>query len=102
MGEQKMKKEHEREQLAQHWDRDVRLNKIKKAIEAHHTRPVPLPSDMRGAVGASQTVTFDAPPLSARSGPSSDRGMRMPGRRTPLGAAGSLALQRERLHSGMS
>jgi hypothetical protein len=100
--EQKLKKEQEREQLAQHWDRDVRLTKIKKAIEAHHTKPVPLPADMRSAVGASQSVSFDAPPLSARSGPSSDRGVRMPARRTPLGAAGSLALQRERLTSGMS
>merc|ERR1711985_192533 len=42
--EQKVKKEQEKEQLAQHWDRDVRLNKIKKAIETHHTKPVPLPS----------------------------------------------------------
>eukprot|EP00746_Dinoflagellata_sp_MGD_P163907 gnl/MRDRNA2_/MRDRNA2_92215_c0_seq1.p1 gnl/MRDRNA2_/MRDRNA2_92215_c0~~gnl/MRDRNA2_/MRDRNA2_92215_c0_seq1.p1 ORF type:complete len:583 (+),score=130.50 gnl/MRDRNA2_/MRDRNA2_92215_c0_seq1:98-1846(+) len=100
--EQKIKKEHEREQLAQHWDRDVRLKKIKKAIEVHHTRPVPLPSDMRSAIGASQAVSFEGPPLSARSGPPSDRGLRMPGRRTPLGAAGSLALQRERLNSGLS
>lgn len=102
--EQKIKKEQEREQLAQHWDRDVRLNKIKKAIEVHHTKPAPLPADMRSAVGAppGQTVTFDAPPLSGRSGPPSDRGGRAPGRRTPLGAAGSLALQRERLNSGLS
>merc|ERR1711904_384454 len=46
--EQKVKREQEREQLAQHWDRDVRLKKIKKAIEGHHTKPVPLPADMRG------------------------------------------------------
>jgi len=101
--EQKVKKEQEREQLQQHWDRDVRLNKIKKAIEGHHTKPVPLPMDMRSAVGSDKHLSFDGPPLSARSGPSSDRGgMRVPARRTPLSAAGSLALQRERLSSGLS
>jgi len=99
--EQKIKKEQEREQLSQHWDRDVRLNKIKKAIETHHTKPVPLPATIGSAVGASNSVSFDPPPLSGRSGPPSDRGVRGP-RRTPLGAAGSLALQRERLSSGMS
>merc|ERR1719515_648689 len=101
--EQKIKKEQEREQLSQHWDRDVRLNKIKKAIEGHHTNPVPLPMDVHSVVssGNGHGVSFEGPPLSARSGPPSDRGMRPP-RRTPLGAAGSLALQRERLSSGLS
>merc|ERR1719428_1667604 len=100
--EQKVKREQEREQLAQHWDRDVRLNKIKKAISEHYTKPVPLPSSKQvigNAIGAtSASVSFE-PPLSSRSG--SDRGAR-PARRTPLGAAGSLALQRERLNSGLS
>lgn len=102
--EAKVKLDSERQQLQQHWDRDVRLKKIKKAIEGHHTKPVPLPSgnDMRNAVGVPTSstpgVTFEAA-LSDRSGPSSARA---PARRTPLGAAGSLALQRERLKSGMS
>jgi hypothetical protein len=98
--EQKFKKDQEREQLTQHWDRDSRLKKIKKAIETHHTKPVPLPTDMRGAVvGGTSGVSFDTPSMSS-SGPPSARGM--PARRTPLGAAGSLALQRERLTSGLS
>jgi len=99
--EAEAKRREERQQLAQHWDRDVRLKKIKKAIEGHHTKPVPLPNgnDMRNAVGVPTAgVTFEAA-LSDRSGPSSARA---PARRTPLGAAGSLALQRERLKSGSS
>jgi len=96
------KKLYERAQLAQAWDQDVRLKTVKKAIQDHHKTPGPktVLHGLFSGLGNSGCETLSVPAASPRlgtPGSMSDRSS-LPGsaRRAPLGAAGSLALQRER------
>jgi len=102
------KKQQERAILAQAWDQDVRLKTVKKAIDDHHRTPRPkailndLISNVSGSVRESNTpMIMPTTPRLETPGALSDRGSvassRMStARRRPIGAAGSLSLQKEK------
>lgn len=118
-------KRQERAILVQAWDQDVRLKTVKKAIADHHrtpgpkailsgllsglngceTSPAPSPSPRLDTPGKQSSHKGPSPrldtpgDLSPKSVRSSLASSRMPGsaRRMPIGAAASLALQKEKL-----
>lgn len=102
-------KRHERAILVQAWDQDVRLKTVKKAIEEHHRTPGPkaILSGLLSGLSGCETSPVPSPSprldtpgdLSPKSVRSSLASSRMPGsaRRMPIGAAASLALQKEKL-----
>jgi hypothetical protein len=103
------RKEADKAALQQAWNQDVRLKTVRKAIEDHHKTPAPrmelngLVSSLTGSVG--EGISPGLTPRQDHSGALSDRGStassRASGsvRRLPLGAAGSLALQKEKMKS---
>jgi len=112
------KKEAEKTTLHQAWEQDVRLKAVKKAIDQHHKTPKPrlelngLMSSITGSVGEVVSLGgLPAKPGTPRleaSGALSDRcstaaSSRASGsaRRMPIGAAASLALQKEKMRSAL-
>lgn len=114
-----MKKEAERQLLAQAWDHDRRLKSVRKAIEEHHKTPGQK-VELSGMVaslgntiggGMSSKNASGVPMLqldaSASAGPSSERlstgrsTLSGSARRMPLGAAASLALHKDKLSSSI-
>lgn len=121
--EEEQRKATELTVLKQAWSSDLKLKKVAKAIEGHHKMPVKkselleLASGLNGTVPAVPAVlplpTFQGPAFGSTT--ESPRGAGVPpsprpitgsarssGRRMPLSAAGSLALQKERLSSALS
>jgi hypothetical protein len=106
--ERRDKRDAERAVLKEAWGQDVRLKAVKKAIEDHHMTRLPkhelhgLVSSMSSEVATTSPGRIATPrfePAGALSDRSSTASSRMSGsaRRMPLGAAASLALQKERL-----
>lgn len=91
------KKERERSALAQAWDSDKRLHTVKKAIEDHHKAPATKSdfSDIMASLGPNQNL-MSSPRADGLSTPSS-RPITGSVRRMPIGAAASLALNRDKL-----
>jgi hypothetical protein len=93
------KKERERSILTEAWDRSVRMKQVQRAIDSHHMSQV-------GKVDLADFSTglrTNVPPLSLPESRSEVSGSAMSSRpptgavrRMPLGAAGSLALHREK------
>mmetsp|Transcript_35059 Transcript_35059/g.74557 ORF Transcript_35059/g.74557 Transcript_35059/m.74557 type:complete len:525 (-) Transcript_35059:52-1626(-) len=103
--EAQVKKDMERAVLHQSWEKDRRLHSMKKAIDEHHRTPASKtalssagPATPRVDLGASSALTT---PRRGAVGTdlleAASRPMTGSVRRVPLGAAASLALQRERL-----
>mmetsp|Transcript_119401 Transcript_119401/g.337817 ORF Transcript_119401/g.337817 Transcript_119401/m.337817 type:complete len:531 (-) Transcript_119401:243-1835(-) len=103
------KREGERNALKQSWAKDEQLRSVKKAIQEHHKAPgtkAAMPGLVVGIVGNSGVVPqlqgipgCQSPrSLDSASGPPSER-RPVTGsvRRMPIGAAASLALQKERM-----
>lgn len=104
------KKAEERAALTQAWDRDARLRQVKKSIEEYKgvgskgvttIAVAPNGPSPRGVATQERGVAFDLPPKTASSFGSrlSTASTRTP-RRTPIGAAASLTLQRDKLMAG--
>jgi len=90
------KKESERQALTQAWEKDKNIRTVRKNIEEHHRKPPRQAHDMLHPLTDVSLSAASSPRLST-AGPSSARPVTGSVRRMPLGAAASLALQKQKL-----
>jgi hypothetical protein len=90
------KKESERQALAQAWEKDKSIRTVRKSIEEHHRKPPRQAHDMLRPLADVSFSAASSPRLST-AGPPSARPVTGSVRRMPLGAAASLALQKQKL-----
>jgi len=90
------KKESERQALTQAWDRDKSIRTVRKNIDEHHRKPPRQAHDMLFPLADVSRADISSPRLST-AGPSSARPVTGSVRRMPLGAAASLALQKQKM-----